>query len=142
MRDKRERKGDNYRLQSNRLKKAISEDYYFEAMFIIFAIIEDKTKALLSYFSKYDVERNELFEKLEDILKLRENNSLIAAYISEDVLYNIADWQKRYKGYEKYLLNGDIISDFELSEFVTLGKTLSRAFHKGVNSIYQLKYNP
>lgn len=37
----------NYKTQMVRLKKAISSEYYLEALFIEYAIIEDRTEAIL-----------------------------------------------------------------------------------------------
>ena len=50
-------KYNNYKEQFKRLDKAINNRFYLEAMFIAYAIIEDRTESILSY------ESNEIHSK-------------------------------------------------------------------------------
>ena len=44
-----ELKYSNYKEQFKRLNKAISNNYYLEAAFIAYAIMEDRTESILTY---------------------------------------------------------------------------------------------
>ena len=50
-------KYNNYKTQMGRLKRAISSQFYLEALFIEYAIIEDRAEAILLY------ENNSIKEK-------------------------------------------------------------------------------
>ena len=46
-------KYENYRVQIGRLKKALKEHFYLEAIFIEYAIMEDRLEAILRHAGKW-----------------------------------------------------------------------------------------
>ena len=49
MAEKNLQKYENYKEQSKRLNRAINNEFYLEALFIEFAIIEDRAESILRY---------------------------------------------------------------------------------------------
>ena len=62
-------KRDTYRYQLGRYKKALRDGFYFEAMMIVYAMLEDRLKALLYYSGAFN-DRNvvKLSKKTKDEL--------------------------------------------------------------------------
>ena len=90
-------KYENYKEQFKRLNKAIHSNFYLEAMFIAYAIMEDRTESILSY------EGNEINSdrfvsinrKLKKIKQLAErNNSLPERYFSDTLIDEILEWKE------------------------------------------------
>lgn len=90
-------KFENYKEQKGRLKKALSNKFYLEALFIEYAIIEDRAESILRY------ENNEIHSdnfvsinrKLKKIKKIAEKkNSLPNRYFSDKLIDNILEWKE------------------------------------------------
>ena len=87
----------NYKEQFKRLNKAIDNNFYLEAIFIEYAIIEDRAESILLY------ENNEIKSdsfvsidrKLNKIIKLAENKkSLPHRYFSDGIINEILEWKE------------------------------------------------
>lgn len=88
----------NYKEQFKRLKKAIYNKFFLEAIFIEYAIIEDRAESILRY------ENNEIKSdsfvsidrKLKRISKLSENKiSLPHRYFSDALISEIIVWKEK-----------------------------------------------
>ena len=53
----------NYREQFGRLKKAINNNFYLEAIFIEYAIIEDRLESILRHSGKLNPEKHNQLNK-------------------------------------------------------------------------------
>ena len=121
-------KYDNYKEQFKRLNKAIKSGFYLEAMFISYAIIEDRAESILSY------ERNEinsdrfisLERKLNKIKKIAERkNSLPKRYFSDTLIEEILEWKNQRNQLIHALMKQSLSTD-ELRNTALKGKELAR----------------
>lgn len=93
-----EEKYENYKSQFQRLKKAMDNAFYLEAVFIEYAIMEDRAESILAYEKNEIVPKNERefisFKKKNDkIKKLCERKELtIGRYFSDDFLWQVQEW--------------------------------------------------
>ena len=69
-----QQKHENYTEQFVRLKKSVNSKFYLEAMFISYAIIEDRAEAILSYEGNEIHSKNfvSIDKKLNKIKKIAE----------------------------------------------------------------------
>lgn len=70
-----------------RIDKAIDSQFYLEAITLIYACIENRTKRILELFKAPSVEAS-LFTKLKCIEYLSENNSDLAKHIDKAFIDN------------------------------------------------------
>lgn len=121
-------KYENYREQFKRLDKALNNKFYLEAMFIAYAIIEDRTESILSY------EGNEIKskgfvsvdQKLKKIRKLAEkDSSLLEKYFSDGLIDEILDWKKDRNTLIHALMKQSLTTE-DLQTVALNGKRLTR----------------
>ena len=91
-------KYNNYKEQFKRLDKAINNNFYLEAMFIAYAIMEDRTESILSYegngiSSKGFVSINRKLNKIKKIAERK--GSLPAKYFSDFLIDEILEWKDK-----------------------------------------------
>ena len=111
-----EDKFNNYKIQMGRLKRALKSQFYLEAMFIEYAIIEDRTEAILRYENNsIKVEEGKfvsLNRKLKRILILtKEEKSLLNKYINPEVLQEILEWKEERNGLIHALMKKQVTTD-------------------------------
>ena len=96
-------KYENYREQFKRLNSAMKSGFHLEAMFIEYAIMEDRTESILRHAGKWEAYlkkrgRNEptLHSKIVYIQKLMESDrkDLLRRYFSDDLLDLILAWKE------------------------------------------------
>ena len=94
-------KFDNYREQFRRLNKALANGFNLEAMFIEYAILEDRTESILRHADLWDAYLNSrkghmptIESKIRYIKKNAENKkSLLHKYFSGDLLDQVMAWK-------------------------------------------------
>ena len=87
----------NYKEQFKRLKKAIDNNFYLEAIFIEYAIIEDRTESILCYENNQIKSDSfvSIDRKLKRISKLSENKkSLPHRYFLDGIIDEILEWKE------------------------------------------------
>lgn len=87
----------NYKEQFKRLNSALKNHFYLEALFIEFAIMEDRTESILSYESNEI--KSEKFvsidRKLKKIKKIAEEKASLAnRYFSDNLIDDLLDWKE------------------------------------------------
>ena len=95
-------KYENYREQFKRLKSAMDDGFNLEAMFIEYAIMEDRTESILRHAAKWDAylksrkgREPNIDSKVKYIQKLAENRKdLLHRYFSDDLLDRILAWKE------------------------------------------------
>lgn len=95
-------KYENYKEQFKRLNKALDNGFNLEAIFIEYAIIEDRTESILKHAEKWDSylknRRNgnsTLDSKIRYIQKIAENKKDVShKYFSDDLLSEILAWKE------------------------------------------------
>ena len=93
-----EKKYYNYKIQSQRLKRAMDNGFYLEAIFIEYAILEDRTEAVLRYEGNtINGERYvTINRKLNKIRKLSSGQkTLINRYFSPELIDEIIVWKDK-----------------------------------------------
>ena len=92
------RKYENYKEQFKRLNRAMSNAFYLEALFIEYAIMEDRAEAILRYEDNGISSKNgfvSIDRKLNKIGKIAEQKrSLPNRYFSDDLIERIAAWKE------------------------------------------------
>ena len=95
-------KYENYKEQFTRLKSALNSGFNLEAMFIEYAIMEDRTESILRHADKWDAYLKSrkgrdpnIDSKVKYIQKLAENRKdLLHRYFSDDLLNRILEWKE------------------------------------------------
>ena len=87
----------NYKMQMGRLKKALNNQFYLEAIFIEYAIMEDRLESVLRHCGKWDPKPGtfpSLDFKRKKIAKLaEEKKSLIRKYFPTELTDSIEVWK-------------------------------------------------
>jgi hypothetical protein len=94
-------KFENYKEQFRRLNKALANGFNLEAMFIEYAILEDRTESILRHAGLWDAYLNSrkghmptIESKIRYIKKNAENKkSLLHKYFSGDLLDQVMAWK-------------------------------------------------
>ncbi|MCD7717265.1 MAG: hypothetical protein LUI39_12595 [Lachnospiraceae bacterium] len=88
-------KYENYKEQMGRLKKALHAEFYLEAIFIEFAILEDRIESVLRHSNKFNPEKhNTLNKKLGRLKEMqRQKNGLVRRYFSDELFDEIYAWK-------------------------------------------------
>lgn len=89
-------KYENYKEQMGRLNKAIKEHFYLEAIFIEYAIMEDRLESVLRHSGKWNPEKTmSINKKCTNVLKLTEEKKGIAKkYFKEELINSILVWKE------------------------------------------------
>ncbi len=101
-------KYDNYREQMGRLKKALKNYFYLEAIFIEYSIMEDRLESILRHAGVWEnmIEKERKQKKREDVFisietKIRKiselarrKNSLENKYFSVDLMESVKSWKE------------------------------------------------
>lgn len=87
----------NYKEQMGRLKKAIDQAFYLEAIFIEYAIIEDRLESVLRHSGKWNPKPGKpisIEKKINNVKKLTEEKKGIARkYFVEQLFVDLEEWK-------------------------------------------------
>lgn len=88
-------KYENYKEQMRRLKKALNAEFYLEAIFIEYAILEDRIESMLRHSNKFNPDKyNTLNMELNRLQNMqRQKNSLVGRYFSDELFDKIRKWK-------------------------------------------------
>ena len=94
-------KYENYREQFKRLKSALNSGFNLEAMFIEYAIMEDRTESILRHAGKWEAYLKSrkgrgptIDSKVRYIQKQAENRKdLLYKYFSDSLLSDLLEWK-------------------------------------------------
>ncbi len=117
----------NYTEQMGRLKKAMGSGFYLEAMFIEYAVIEDRTESILRHAGVFNSEKhNTLARKLNRIADLaRGKKALLRKYITVETVDEIRTWKGERNRLIHALLDQDLSTD-ELEQIAKEGQRLAK----------------
>lgn len=121
-------KYNNYKEQFKRLDKALNNKFYLEAMFIAYAIMEDRTESILSYEgneinSNSFVSINRKLKKIKQIAERK--NSLPARCFSDSLIDEILEWKDERNRLMHALMKQSLTTE-ELEMVALKGKDLAR----------------
>lgn len=126
-------KYENYKEQFKRLNKAMNNRFYLEAIFISYAIMEDRTESILRHAGKWEqcVKRSRngapgIHFKINKIKNLADQNvSLLNKYFSDDLLDNILEWKDERNRMIHALMKQSLTTDI-LESLAVQGKEYAR----------------
>lgn len=136
----------NYQEQIKRLKSALNNGFNLEAMFIEYAIMEDRTESILHHAEKWEAYRKQrkghpttIESKVKYIQKLAENRKdLLHKYFSDSLLEEILQWKEERNRLIHALLKQQLTSDEVVdiaekgSELVKTLKTRATNYNRAV----------
>ena len=106
-------KYENYKEQFSRLSKALRNEFYLEAIFIEYAILEDRTEAILRHSGLWDAYMKtrkghmpSIDSKLMFIHKHAQNRKhLLSRYFADDLMLQLRAWKNQRNPLIHDLLN-------------------------------------
>ena len=118
----------NYKEQMGRLKRALKEQYYLEAIAIEYAIIEDRIESVLRHSGVYRPDKhNMLNKKLNKLSEMQRNKKgLVRRYFSEELIGQIHDWKNERNPMTHALLNLKLHTE-DLANIAQRGEKLVKA---------------
>ena len=88
----------NYRTQMERLKKALAQQFYLEAIFIEYAILEDRLESILRHSGSWNPKPETFYSldfKRKRVAKMaEEKKSLAQKYFPADLTDRVDQWTK------------------------------------------------
>lgn len=124
-------KYENYREQAKRLKSALEKGFNLEAMFIEYAILEDRTESILRHADMWDSYLKHrkgrgpnIDSKVKYIQKRAENKKdILNKYFSDDLLQRILIWKDERNRLIHALLKQELEHN-EVNELAVQGSEL------------------
>lgn len=115
----------NYKEQMGRLKKAMDNHFLLEALFIEYAIMEDRCESLLRHSGAFNPEKHKTINsKLNRIADLaRDKKSLIRKYISDELIEEIKIWKEERNRLIHALMKQSLTSE-ELEQISAQGQQI------------------
>ena len=132
----------NYGEQMRRLKKAMDSMFSLEAIFIEYAIIEDRLESILRHSGVFNPERHNKISakinKVEDLCREKRNAKnkgkvLLSKYISDELITEIRDWKDNRNPLTHALLKKDIHTD-DLKNIAIRGQEIVKQLNSKVTS--------
>lgn len=126
-------KHENYREQFNRLKRALASEFYLEAIFIEYTIIEDRTESILRHAGKWDAYIKKLkgraptLNSKTNYIKIQSDSGdkLLKKYFSDSLLEEILVWKEERNRLIHALLKQTLTTE-EVSEIAHTGERLTK----------------
>lgn len=143
-------KKKQYAILMSQLKKATYNEFYYEAIFIEYAIFEDRTESILRHANiPYENSKGyslKLNEKLNKIKSRKEfNNKYIKKHIPNDFIEEIYSWKEKrdklihalvkneydYDTLKTIALHGECLANKLANKSKLVNKHLDNNFEKG-----------
>ena len=109
------KKYENYKEQMGRLKRALSSHFYLEAIFIEYAMLEDRLESALRHAGRWNPKPDahiSIDRKITLVEKMAEQKrSLAQKYFSLELTQGIRDWKERRNKMIHALLKQSIHSE-------------------------------
>ena len=123
---KKMEKYESYKEQHDRLKKAMKHGFFFEAIVIEYAILEDRTESILRYEgnsinSKKHVTIEAKINKIETIA--REKKGLAKRYFQPELIAAMREWKEKRNGLIHALMKHSVTQE-ELRTIALEGEAL------------------
>ncbi len=124
---------ENYKEQFKRLNKAVDNNYYLEAIFIEYAIMEDRTESILrrgGLWDAYIKHRKGHSITIDSKVKYIKNHAaqkgtLINKYFSDDLLEELLVWKEDRNKLIHILMKQALTTEI-LEELAFKGKAIAR----------------
>ncbi len=130
-----------YKVQMERLKRAVENEFYYETIFISYAVIEDRMKSMLVHIGIFNKNKHgRLVDKIRETENLACNSALpVGKRFPKDFTDKLDKWRDKRNILIHALMEQS--ADFEeLREMALEGEELSREVNKRVSGVkYDLK---
>lgn len=114
----------NYKAQMGRLNHAIKEHFFLEAMFIEYAIMEDRCESILTHAGVFNPDRHvTITRKVRRLEALCQSNEIARKYFSQELLESILVWKEKRNQFIHALMK-QTFTGKELEAFVMEGQTI------------------
>ena len=125
----------NYKEQMGRLKKAIGAGFYLEAIFIEYAVIEDRLKAVLEITGVYDEKKHyNITDRMKDVAKLaRKKEYAVGRYLSPEMKGEWMSWKKGRDNLMHHLMYQDMTTE-QLHTLAVQGHEIAKVLNSKVTS--------
>ena len=125
----------NYKEQFGRLNKAFHYRFYLEAIFIEYAIIEDRFESILRHSNKFNPEKHDsLNKKLGKVKDMqREKKGLVRKYISEELIEEITQWKEERNRLIHALMKQNLHTE-DLETIAIVGQRLAKTISNKTKS--------
>ncbi len=128
----------NYKEQMGRLKKAMNSGFFLEAIFIEYAIIEDRLESIMRHSGRWTDKFEEnpptISKKLNIVDELaRRNKSLPQKYFKPELILDIREW----KEYRNQIIHALLKQDLNTDQLMTIaqnGERLAKTLSNKVTS--------
>ena len=126
-------KKEKYSNLMSRLKRATDNEYYYEAIFIEYAIFEDRTESLLKHAGKKFQENNgnpfKISKKLNKLKSEKEfQTSYIRKHLTEELIEKIYEWKMERDQLMHNIINLQYKND-EIKMLALNGECLVKKFN-------------
>ena len=126
-------KKEKYAILMSKLKKATDNEYYYEAIFIEYAIFEDRTESLLKHAGKKFQEKNgNPFKISKNLKKIKSEKEFQATYIrkhiTEELIEKIYEWKMERDQLMHNIINLQYKND-EIKMLALNGECLVKKFN-------------
>ena len=136
-----QQKYENYAEQFRRLNKALASGFNLEAMFIEYALMEDRTESVLRHAGLWDAYLKSrkghgptINSKVKYICNCANSgNKFLKEYFSDDLLDQILDWKEERNRLIHALLNQQFAHN-EISALAQQGNELCRTLRSRVTN--------
>ena len=136
-----QQKYENYKEQFRRLNRALANGFNLEAMFIEYAIMEDRTESILRHADLWEAyiksRKNRdatINSKIRYIQKrIESGNKLLAKYFSDDLLDRVLVWKEERNRLIHALLKQQFEHN-EISKIASEGNELVKALRSRTGS--------
>ena len=119
-----QQKYENYRAQSRRLSSALRSGFYLEAVFIEYAIMEDRCESILAHAGVFNHEKYvNITRKVRRLEALCQSNEIASKYFSQELLESILVWKEKRNQFIHALMK-QTFTGKELEAFVMEGQTI------------------
>lgn len=124
-----QQKYENYREQMGKLNRAIKSKFFFEAIFIEYAVIEDRLESIIRYAGQWNYKSGKKV-LIEDKLKkvtgiISDENNPAYHYFTVEQIKSIREWKNHRNELIHALLKNDFSAD-DIEETALKGKELAR----------------
>ena len=114
-------KHENYKAQMGCLNRAIKEHFYLEALFIEYAVMEDRLESILTHAGVFRADKHDtITKKLRRLETLYQSDKLARKYFSPELLQCIMDWKDNRNKYIHSLMK-QVFTGEELEAIVQQG---------------------
>lgn len=116
----------NYKEQMERLNRAMKEHFFLEAMFIEYAVMEDRCESTLTHAGVFRPDRHfTIVRKLRRIEALTQSNATAKRYFSQDLIDRLLAWKDKRNAFIHALMKQTFTGE-ELEGIVHEGLTLTK----------------